>query len=170
MKFILILATSILLNSNTINHPVHITVTNIDYNAKSKSFNISVKLFFDDLEKIINAKYITTLNIGKENENSHCDKFIIKYFMERLIFDFNGIHVSPTRMKFKKKIVKKEEKVVWIYYKIKSRKVPETVKITNKLMTDLYRDQKNLLIFTSGSFQAAETFTKTSDSFLFKIK
>jgi len=34
-------------------HPVHVTVTNIDFNSSNKTFDISMKLFLDDFQNVI---------------------------------------------------------------------------------------------------------------------
>ena len=45
-------------------HPYHVGSVEINYNAKTKTFEISAKFFLDDLENSLNAKYNKTLHFG----------------------------------------------------------------------------------------------------------
>ena len=47
-------------------HPVHLTVTNIEYFQNEKNIIISIRLFTNDFEKILDIKNNITLNIGKK--------------------------------------------------------------------------------------------------------
>ena len=38
-------------------HPIYISSTEVDYNTKAKSIEISVKIFVDDLEPVLSKKY-----------------------------------------------------------------------------------------------------------------
>ena len=49
---------------------------------------------------------------------------------------------------------------LWLYYDIKYSGTVKNVKIFNSLITDLYPDQNNLLIFTYKNTQKALKFSK----------
>ena len=127
------------LDSNS--HPIHVTVTNIEYNSNTNAFDYSIKLFYDDFETILNTQYNRQLNLGTESQ--------------------------LTETEFVKSVIKKDN-VLWIYYTYKNSGIPKEVKITNTLMKDLYYDQKNLMIFTCNETQKGIKFniSKTTESFL----
>jgi len=139
-------------------HPVHVSVTNIEYSAKEQKFDISLRLFLDDFEHIITQKYGVALNIGKENELKNSNEYINKYINDNFSVKFNGKNINDKKLILKKKKI--EDVTVWLYYEIKYKPVLKNVEIKNSLMTDLYRDQKNLLIFTYKKKQKALTFNK----------
>ena len=45
-------------------HPVHVSITSIEYIEGKNSFEVSFKLFWDDFEAIIASKYDVLLNLG----------------------------------------------------------------------------------------------------------
>ena len=139
-------------------HPVHLTVTNIEYNHEKKKFEVSIRLFLNDFEKIIDYKNNVTLNLYKSNEISDANRYINQYIYEHLQIKVNG-EVLP-----KKKYIltkrKKEDVTLWLYYDIKYSRSPKTIEVSDNLMTDLYSDQKNLLIFTIGGKQFPFEFNK----------
>ncbi len=148
-------------------HPVHVSVTNIDYSAKEQQFDISLRLFLDDFEHIITQKYGVVLNIGKENELKNSSEYINKYINENFSVKFNGKNINNKKLILKKKKV--EDITVWLYYEIKYKPVLKNVEIKNSLMTDLYRDQTNLLIFTYNKKQKALTFNKKNTVLDFRL-
>jgi len=154
-------------------HPVHISVTNIDYNINKNAFDLSIKLFADDFEKIINKNYNTTINLGDKNENKNCNKLIDSYIKHHLIIKINNKNLIKNIKLFKKE-VKLDENSVWIYYKIKypNNKLIKNKKIevVNVLMNDLYNDQKNLFIFTCLNTKEGYNFRKNKIKFEFLIK
>ena len=62
--FYFLLFTGFLVSAKPI-HPYHVGSVEINYNAKTKTFEISAKFFLDDLENSLNAKYNKTLHFGE---------------------------------------------------------------------------------------------------------
>jgi hypothetical protein len=146
---------SILL-SNLIIHPVHLTITNVEYFSKTNKIEFTITLFTDDFELLINQKYNTVLNLFLENENKKADDVINSYISENLKFNINQKEISKKKYKLVKK--QKEEITTKLTYSISSVKKIKTIEITNKLMTEIFYDQKNLLIFTVEKKQFALEF------------
>ena len=63
-------------------HPYHVGSVEINYNAKTKTFEISAKFFLDDLENSLNAKYNKTLHFGEEKSKAGLDQALENYFAE----------------------------------------------------------------------------------------
>ncbi len=141
-------------------HPIHLTVTNIECGQKKKLF-VSTRLFLDDFETILELKNNEQLNFGKSDENPNANKFVKAYFAENLTITINGKIVKSK--KYKLKSIKFEgsgtSTVIWLYFEIPFKHKIREISITNKLMTDLYFDQKNLLIFTCQNEQHALEFS-----------
>ena len=43
-------------------HPLHVSVTNIDFNNEAKTFQIASKIFINDIEEVIYKKYNLKIN------------------------------------------------------------------------------------------------------------
>lgn len=160
-------------NPNLELHPVHISITNVDYNETEKTFYMSIKLFADDFEKIINQNNNIQLNLGKTNELKKCNSLIDNYIKHHLILKINNRNLIKN-IKLDKKEVKNDENSVWLYYKIKYPKKTslknKKVEVVNILMNDLYNDQKNLFIFTCFNTKEGFNFAKNKINFEFLIK
>ncbi len=149
-------------------HPVHFSVVNMEYNDKTEAFDISIKLFTDDFEKIVDKNYNVVLNLGKENQLKDCNRFIDKYIKKNFLVIFDKKAVTK-KSELQKITVNENDKATWIYYSLKSKK-PRKVLIRNTLMNDLYTDQKNLFIFTVKDFQEAKKFEKSDTDLQFVVK
>ncbi len=139
-------------------HPVHLSVVNIEYNPQKKKFEVSVRVFINDFEKIIDYKNNVSLNLYKSNELSDANRYINQYVYNHLQLKVNGNIISQKKYILTKR--KKEDVTLWLYYDIKYSRTPKTIEVSDKLMTDLYRDQKNLLIFTAAGKQYPFEFNK----------
>ncbi len=139
-------------------HPIHLSVSNIEYNQQKKKFEVSVRVFIDDFEKIINYKNNITLNLYKSNELSDANRYINQYVYDHLQLKVNGEIIPQKKYVLTKR--KKEDVTLWLYYDIKYTRSPKTIEISDNLMTDLYNDQKNLLILTVNGNQYPFEFNK----------
>jgi len=131
-------------------HPVHISVTSIEYNAKKKHFLVAFKIFYDDLEDAI---YLSTSN--RISFDKDCEKLTNKAAVDYLSANFqiiiNDKH-KPRRIKFIRRETNNE--AMWFYYNIPvTVKDFEKVTVINNIITDLYPDQTNLVILKIGDFE-----------------
>ncbi|RLD57442.1 MAG: hypothetical protein DRJ01_13855 [Bacteroidetes bacterium] len=131
-------------------HPLHFSVTNIDYNKKNKSFDISLKIFTNDLENAINKNYEKKINL-KEDKNDETNTLINEYVKSNFSIIVDGKKMNKKEFVFK--YVKSNENSTWIYYEYKKIKKIKTVSIKNSILMDIFNDQTNLIIFKYLDYQ-----------------
>jgi len=150
-------------------HPVHVSYTNVEYIQDNKEFQILFKIFADDFDRIIQNKYNVFLNLENSEKLEGYDKTITKYILEHFKIIINNKDYTKSRLKFLH--LELREKAVWLYYIYKFKGKSNKFELKNSLMTDLYHDQTNLLIFNYYGFQKAIRFTnnKTMDVLSVKI-
>ena len=146
---------SIKLNNKTA-HPVHLSFTNLEYVSAEKRFLILFKIFADDFDKIILKKYNYVLDFEKKKKNKNYEKFVSKYINENFKLFINN--KSNTIVKYDYHNFKEDEPTAYLYFTYKYKGDAKTFKIKNSLMTDLYFDQNNLLIFNYKGMQKAIKF------------
>ncbi len=151
-----------------VNHPVHLSVTNVDFKVPENEFDISVKLFTDDFETILNKTYLTQLNIGKANETHDSKKYIQKYLQSNFKMLVNEKNIFENA-RFTGKEHNEDENVTLLRFKVKYPGGKNFI-ISNTLLTDLYNDQKNLFIFNFKNTQEGFIFEKNKTNFEFSIK
>ena len=146
-------------------HPVHISVTNMEYNKGEKIFLVSFKVFTDDFETIVERKYGVNLNLGKEDELENADEYFSRYFRESFSFIVNGEELKePVYLEKKMNDIS-----VWLYYKYSISGNVKDVGIKNIIMLDIFMDQSNLLIFKYNDFEEGFVFDRKKNTIWFQL-
>jgi len=143
-------------SSITYAHPVHLSVTNLEYFENNNYFHLSIRLFVDDFETILNYNNNIEINLGKPNEHNEADFFITKYINNNFLIEVNNQTIPANKYILTNYEIK--DISIWLTFKIRHRKNFDSITITNKLMFDLFLDQKNMLIFTQNNKQYAIDF------------
>lgn len=124
-------------------HAFHTSLTEIQYNAKEKSLEISIRMFTDDLEtaltKFNNGQKVM---VGGKNDNS--DAVLSKYIQQHFAI------ISPQKQKKPLNFIGKELEgdATWIYVEIPNSQDFKGYFLYNSLMQEMFDDQTNLVNFT----------------------
>ena len=124
-------------------HPLHYSMVNVEQ-ADNSGLSVVVKVFKEDIEKIIEEKYRATLNFGKDNERKDWHTYVQRYLESSLVFMVNDTKVSGYT-DLSRQI---EDDGLIIKFKVPVNKNINGLVIQNTLLLDLYYDQTNLLIVT----------------------
>jgi LPS O-antigen subunit length determinant protein (WzzB/FepE family) len=127
-------------------HPIHLSVTDVEYNQKDKSLEIIYKVFIDDFEKILETNYKTRLYLATEKENPETDKFVIDYLKKNFQLEIDGKRYIPD---FHGKFTNTKEDIfaIWILAKVENISQIKNIKLSNTMLMDLYDDQDNFVHF-----------------------
>lgn len=141
-------------------HPIHISLTNIDFDEDENSFVIAVKIFKDDFQTVISKKYNIEYKVDEEL-NSQTKTYVNKYFNENFIFYINNKKVDNNDLSFIKKETNFE--AIWLYYKLNNIKDLKNIKLRSSFLDDLYPDQKNLVILNYKDINKGFKFSKNDN-------
>jgi hypothetical protein len=146
-------------------HPVHVTITSIDYIQKSDSFKVFVRMNFDDF--ILDCK-LNGDSIQKENfKGINLSSRVIaeKYIRDKILIVVNE---EPLSGKLQNMNVADNEISLNLEYS--SEKLPKTIMVKNLIMTGLYADQSNMIIVRVNDFEEGVKLTADLTEQTFKIK
>ncbi|WP_138992852.1 DUF6702 family protein [Larkinella sp. C7] len=120
-------------------HPVHTSITQMQYNAAEKTFEVSLRVFTDDLEEALT----------KENNNQRVrlsDKDANGPLVERYVRKHFGL-TSASRQRKPYRYLGKEQEVdaTWIYIEIPYNEPVQGSLLQQSMLTDLFDDQMNLV-------------------------
>lgn len=71
-------------------HPFFVSVTEVNHNQKTKSLEISTKIFFNDLEAALEKQHKIQLDILKPGGKSRIDLLLNEYLQKHLQLQVNG--------------------------------------------------------------------------------
>lgn len=135
--FLLPLTLSLLLGFTF--HKYYVTITEAEYNAKSKTFELSIKFIGHDLEKALSEYGHPNLSLGTADENPKANEYLQAYIEKRfrLIADEKTLD-----FKFIGKEVNNDD-FIYCYMESEQVAAPKTITIKNSLLTEVFNEQKN---------------------------
>lgn len=126
----------------TVAHKFYVSVTNINYNDKDKSLQITSRIFIDDLEQVLAKRYDLVTELNTPKEDTLVKEYIEKYIKAKFVVSADG---TPVAYNF---IGKKYDKDVMICYLevtgVDFSKI-SSLSIENEILTDLYDEQQNIV-------------------------
>jgi hypothetical protein len=146
-------------------HPVHITMTSIDYNPEKDVFDVFVRMYFDDflLDSKLNGNVVQ--KEGFSGTNSASMEIMEKYLRDKIIIKVNGKQLSV-----KLSDMNLSDNEVSMNLEYKNEKKPKTISVKNLIMTGLYSDQANMIILRIKDFEEGVKLTSDLKEQTFNIK
>ena len=133
-------------------HPYHVGSVEINYNAKTKTFEISAKFFLDDLENALNKKYGKTLHFGEEKYKTSLDEALKLYFDEKFKLKNNNKFLKINYIGFEE-----DKESVNIYLESEVTEKPKKVETAVSLLYNLYEDEMNIIhIIVNGERKSSK--------------
>jgi hypothetical protein len=75
-------------------HPIYLTFAEIDYKEERSALEISIKIFADDLEKVLSAQEKEVVEIGTDREHPKADDLIQAYLEKHFSIAVDGKKVK----------------------------------------------------------------------------
>jgi hypothetical protein len=121
-------------------HDFHVSVTQITYNTQTQALEITVKIFAEDLERSVLALGGGDLRLGDPREATHADDAILGYLRNRL-----SVKVNEQAMPYSWVGKEVEIDALWCYLEIKDILHLTSLEITNRILTEIFEDQANVV-------------------------
>jgi len=132
-------------------HPLHLSITNIDFEADSAK--ISIRVFDTNLFLHIVQCHPEATITGKADSIELAHQYSISYLKNSLKLLVENI---PATLNYVNKIV--EDGSVWYNFSALISAEIEKCTIENLILTECYGDQKNLTLLKKGNFERGLEF------------
>lgn len=133
-------------------HPYHVGSVEINYNSKTKTFEISAKFFLDDLENSLNAKYNKTLHFVEEKSKAGLDQALENYFAEYFKLKSNNKFLKINYLGFEE-----DKESVNVYLESEATEMPKKVETAVSLLYSFFDDQMNIVhIIVNGERKSSK--------------
>jgi len=130
---------------NAKSHDFHISRTEINYDQKTHEVQIAVHLFIDDFEGALVKSGSPKLHLCTPKEDQSTDDAIEKYLNNKMKIYVAGKPITAT---FLGKETSTDKMAVWCYLEISNIKPISELAVENKLLNEIFNDQKNITDFT----------------------
>jgi hypothetical protein len=121
-------------------HPFYVSVTEIEQNQKTGKLQISTRIFYDDLEKALDKRYKTNVNILKPVNKQQVDALISGYVKEHL-----KIKADNKEMLLKYVGYEIEEEAAWCYFETDKTDPVRNLYIQNNILFEQHESQVNMI-------------------------
>jgi hypothetical protein len=126
-------------------HPLFVSVTEIEHNAKEKSLEVSCKIFTDDFEKALRAAYKTKVDLLDAKIKPAMDKLVSDYVLKHLQINVNGKAVALKFIGYER-----IEEGIYSYFEVANIALPKKIIVTNDILYEYKKEQIGLLHVTVG--------------------
>lgn len=125
-------------------HPIHLSVSEINYNEKDKALQITSRIFLDDLElSIRNQLKQPDLDLLEPGPGLTSEKLISDYVIKRFSVKLDGKVQKLNFLGFER-----EDPAVICYIEIENVKKFKTIEVKNEIIMETHDDQSNLIHVT----------------------
>jgi hypothetical protein len=129
---------------NVNSHAFHISRTTLNYDTPTKTYQLTIHIFIDDLTKCLEKKGYKNLNIGSKSESKLTDEAVEKYIKEKMVLsDGKPIAIDYVGREFSEDGI-----ALYCYFETKAVVYSKNLTVTNALLLELFEDQKNIVDVT----------------------
>lgn len=157
---IVVLITLVSLSSFKSIHKYYVSVTDIEYAQEAKSLQVISRLFIDDFEKVLQERYVDSIKI----EDALVDTYIGKYYSKKLLIEVDN---ELKQFNFIGKEI--EDDMVHCYFEIENISSIKTIRVTNKLLFDIFDNQQNITHLKINDKKKSFLFIKDNAHGLLKL-
>lgn len=140
MRTFILLLFCVLLAPSFRLHPYHVGSVEIQYNAQSKTFEITGRFFMDDLENALNQKYGTSHHFGNSSNKEKLDDVLRKYSSEYFRLKSDNQFVKVNYLGYEE-----DRESVQIYLESSPVKPPRKVEAAVSFLYNFFDDQLNIV-------------------------
>ncbi len=142
-------------------HKYYVSTTLIDFDLKSQTFEITLKVFYDDLEKDLELDSVV---VDYDKDYNYLNKIFKRYLSENFIIEIENQRIILEYLGYEKK-----RDQINFYMNLDNDLKNKSIKIQNSVLFNSFPDQKNIILFRSGRFRKSliQDMYNPKDSFNF---
>lgn len=126
-------------------HPIYVSTSEIDYNKEEKRLEIAIKIFSDDLEKVLSAKKGEDVEIGTDREHAKATEYIIEYLKTHFEVEINGKNTDFEYVN--RRLIKDDFFAMWVLIQVPKVNRLKSLVLKNNILIDFNNGQQNHIKF-----------------------
>jgi hypothetical protein len=138
-------------------HEFHVSKCLIEYKAEQAALQVSLHIFIDDLEEGLRRQGHGQLYLCTKDESKKADELVEAYLVDRLSLTVNG---APVSFKYIGKEISDDLAGAWCYMEVENIRSLESIDITNRLLMEVFDDQKNIVSVMGSGHRATLLFQR----------
>lgn len=121
-------------------HEFYVSLTEIRYNTQTGSFEVSMRIFPDDLDRALLERTGIHTQLSTELEHKEADSLLMLYLLEDFSLMVNGEEIALNYLG-----KEAESDAIWCYLESSKLAEPKSITIRNAILTEFFPDQVNII-------------------------
>ena len=121
-------------------HPFYVSMTDINYNDKNKSLEISVRIFTDDFENTLKKNHKDKIDILHPANQELMNNYVSTYIQQHLQLKVNDKSVKLSFVGYEQ-----QSESIWTYFEVDNIDNVTKVAIMNNLLHEYNTNQINMM-------------------------
>jgi hypothetical protein len=121
-------------------HPLHLSVSDIEYNPETKSLEITQRLFADDLEDALHHQNSGKVDVLNPADPARLSALIGRYLQQNFQLQLNGKQTETKYLGYEI-----EGDAVWVYMEVPNVRRIKSISVQNTVFFEMFDDQVNLI-------------------------
>ena len=146
----------------TTNHPIYVSVTEIEHNAKDKTLEISCKIFTDDFEKALRQAYKTPVDLLQPKDKAAMNKLVQDYVQKHLQVKVDEKTVALQFLGYEQ-----EEEGIISFYQVNNIPTVKKLEITDNILFEYKKEQISIIHTTVNGKRQSTKLVNPEDKYNF---
>jgi hypothetical protein len=143
-----------LFSFSKVKHPYHVGSVEINYNSKSKSFEVTGRFFLDDLENALGKKYGNSFHFNDEKYKARLNEALEKYCAEYFRLKADGTFLRINYVGYEE-----DSESVNVFLESETLNMPKKVESAVSFLYNLFDDQINIVHMIVNGERKSEKLT-----------
>jgi len=126
-------------------HKYYVSTTLIDFDNKTQSFEITLKVFYDDLEKDLK---LDSKKVDYIKDYEYLNEIYKPYLNQNFQINFDNEAILINYLGFEKR-----QDQINFYMEINSDLLGQSIDIQNSILYNSFPNQKNIILIRKGKFR-----------------
>jgi hypothetical protein len=145
-------------------HPFFVSMTDLNFNDKDKTLEVSVRIFTDDFENTLRKYHKDKIDILHPANKTLMNEYVSNYLKNHLQISINNSQVSLEFLGYEQ-----EEESIWSYFQVSNITSIQKIEIENSLLYELTHNQINLVHAKVGSKEQSSRLDYPNTHLLFSF-
>ncbi|MBJ2172637.1 peptidase E [Aureibaculum sp. A20] len=121
-------------------HKYYISLIKVDFKPQNESVQITMRIFIDDLQEVLNKTNNISIELGVKDESKEYNSLISKYIKDNF-----KIKIDSKLYPFQYLGKEYENDIVYIYLELSSIKSIHSIEISDTMLMKYFPSQKNII-------------------------
>ena len=144
------------------NHPIYVSVTEIEHNAKDKTLEISCKIFTDDFEKTLRQTYKGQVDLLQPKDKNAMNKLVQDYVQKHLQIKVDEKSVALQFIGYEQ-----EEEGIVSFYQVNNIASVKKLDITDNILFEYKKEQISIIHTTVNGNRKSTKLVNPEDKYSF---